>query len=203
MPFRTYPDSQPPEDYANTNPQTPPHPADTSPPLTAQHISASLQLLADVCFEREQDLSNFNDSPDQDFDNEQFNSNAPLFDQFYDEGGREGIKGLINFTPEEFETLWATAETHVLPRYNTGRGQRSKVTAKDALFCTMTVLKHGGQWQILARVFNMKPPTFERLVTRFLRLVSDYLYVEFVTKVGNMYSMERLMNEQGRFDVFK
>lgn len=56
-------------------------------------------------------------------------------------------------------------------------------------FMLVTVIKHGGQWDVLDRVFKMKTPTCERLVTRFVALQSLNLFEGLVTDNGKNYSM--------------
>lgn len=203
MSYSHFPDTESPERISRTpSPTTPSQPRRT-PALTARHISTSLQLLADATFDRTADINKFNTTLDANSDNDDADSNAPLFDAFYEEGGNDAIKGMISFYPSEFETIWTSVEDFVLPRYNTGRGQRSVVKPKDALFITMTVLKHGGQLQMLARIFAMKSQSFERLVTRMLTLLSDHIYEDFVVEVGKMYTMDRLQLDECRFTNFK
>lgn len=45
---------------------------------------------------------------------------------------------------------------------------------------SITVLKAGGQWEVFARLFAMKGPTFERILMRFIALISDYFYELFL-----------------------
>ena len=109
---------------------------------------------------------------------------------------------MTNFLSQTFELLWNNLSDLITQTYNVGRGRRSKVSGKDALFVTLTMLKHGGQWDMLARVFDMKVPTFERLVTRFVQLISHFVFACFVEKVGELHTMADLQKSQQTFKAF-
>ena len=109
---------------------------------------------------------------------------------------------MTNFEPAEFEEIWLLVEEFISQNYNVGRGKKSEVTGKDALFMLMTVLKYGGQWDMLARIFLMKGPTFERLITRFARLVSEQLYKIFVVDLTGPISMRTLRETNSTFREF-
>ena len=171
-------------------------------PLPPNHAAAALQLLADPAVERDNEIAQFSPhrlsfSSDDDAD-----SPCPLFDTFYNEGGAEAIRSMTNVLPRNFELLWNHLSEYVTQTYNVGRGQRSKVSGKDALFITMTVLKHGGQWDMLARVFSMKGPTFEGLVTRFVSLISQFVFDCFVEKVGELNKISDLRTSQQNLKSF-
>ena len=55
---------------------------------------------------------------------------------------------------------------------------------------------------MLARVFHMKVPTFERLVTRFVQLISQFFFACFVEKVGALHKMADLQKSQQKFKSF-
>ena len=37
----------------------------------------------------------------------------------------------------------------------------------------IVTVKNGGTWDVLANVFQIKPPTFERLITKFVLLFAE------------------------------
>lgn len=49
---------------------------------------------------------------------------------------------------------------------------------------TMVTMKHGGTWDILGATFRIKGPTFEKLITGYLRKLSLYLFDKMVTKLA-------------------
>lgn len=91
-------------------------------------------------------------------------------------GGGEGIVEMINFSPKQFESLWSDLEELFMRTHNVGRGQRTKVTFKDALLIMLTVMKHGGLWQVQAKLFAMKAPKMGLLVANFLFNISEYFH---------------------------
>lgn len=59
---------------------------------------------------------------------------------------------------------------------NMGRGKCSSAPKKDALLLFLKILKPGGQWEVLARVFAMMTSTFEPQLFKFAYLFSQYFY---------------------------
>ena len=70
------------------------------------------------------------------------------------------------------------------------------------LFMLMIVLKHTGQWGLLGRVFKIKGPTFERMITRFTTLVSSELYKVFVTDLVEPVTLNTLRETETKFIEF-
>ena len=66
----------------------------------------------------------------------------------------------------------------------------------------LIVLEHGGQWEVLSRVFHMKGPTFERLATRFASLISRNIYQKFVTELTQNCNMKSLQDIRCMFQKF-
>ena len=64
------------------------------------------------------------------------------------------------------------------------------MTGKDVPFLLLVVSKHGGQWDVLGRLFNLKGPTFERMITRFASQISNHMYTVFVTKLTEEITMQ-------------
>jgi len=73
---------------------------------------------------------------------------------------------------------------------------------KDFLFMILVVFKHGGNWDFLGRLFRIKGPTFERMIIKFLKLFSDFVFDELVEKVSEFWSMERCKEEGKLFRNF-
>ena len=61
---------------------------------------------------------------------------------------------------------------------------------KDVLFMVLAVLKHGGTWEFLARMFGQKTSAFERMVLRFIKLLSEPLYEHYVSNQTTKWSMK-------------
>ena len=71
---------------------------------------------------------------------------------------------MTHFSLLAFTEIWLSVCTFLSPNWNRGRGRKTNIQAKAALFMMIIVLKHGHQWEFTASVFEMKPPTFERLI---------------------------------------
>ena len=55
---------------------------------------------------------------------------------------------------------------------------------------------------MLTRVFGMKGPTFERLVIRFVSLISQSIFDCFVEKAGELNKISDLRESQQNFKSF-
>lgn len=67
---------------------------------------------------------------------------------------------MTNVSQMEFDAIWNALSQFITTNYNVGRGRKSPRKANDVLLMTFVVLKHGGQWDFLGRMFNIKGPTF-------------------------------------------
>ena len=55
---------------------------------------------------------------------------------------------------------------------------------------TLAVLKHGGQWDFLAKMFSLKGPTFERMIMKFIDIISYPVFEQYVDFQGKKWKME-------------
>ena len=86
--------------------------------------------------------------------------------------------------------------------YNAGRGQKCKVSGKDILFMLLIVLKHGGHWDLLGRIFKIKGPTFERMITLYVTFISSVQYKTYVKDLTMTTSMKPLRENRISFTNF-
>jgi len=138
--------------------------------MASQHAQASLNMLIRSHQERENAISAQSAARDADSD-EEIDAECPVFDQFYAVDGNASIKTMTNFTGLEFRRLYGLLEDTIGEKWNIGRGKKCQQKPMDVLFMALTVLKHGGSWDILAQPFKIKGPTFERMITRFLPII--------------------------------
>ena len=87
---------------------------------------------------------------------------------------------MTNFTFNAFKGIWNHISDHVLHIYNSGRGSKSPIKAKDVVFMPFAVLKHGAKWDMMAYLFGMKAPTFEKRINKMIEILADYAYRKFV-----------------------
>lgn len=164
----------------------------------------SLRLLGEDDANRATDLQQFSSQPDQeDNSDDEDDSPRPLFDTFYEQGGPAAMMQMINFDPQEFEGLWQQVEDEVALGYNVGRGRKSPQKGKDVLFMTLATLKHGGHWEFMGRMFGIKGPTFERMVLRFITMLSPVIQDRFVAKAASEWDMDKLHEAEKTFTSFK
>jgi hypothetical protein len=105
-------------------------------------------------------------------------SDSPIFDSYYEQGGSEAIRTMTNLTVTEFHLLYALVEPALSAAWNTRRGRRS-TTAEMML----SVLKHYSTWDKHAVDFGYKGPTFEKMIHRVIDVVSNMLIAELIVPV--------------------
>ncbi|ETV97367.1 hypothetical protein H310_09702 [Aphanomyces invadans] len=93
---------------------------------------------------------------------------TPVIDSFFSQGGNAALTTMSNFTLAEIETIWAVVEPAMVTSWTMGRGRKSKTSPKDAFFMLLSVLKHCNAWDKHALDFNMKAPTFEKMIQRVI-----------------------------------
>ena len=99
---------------------------------------------------------------------------------------------MTNFNPAQFIGIWAGFESLILENYNFGRGRKCEHKPKDVLFMVLSVLKHGGTWDFLARMFGQKTSAFERMILRFIKMLSEAVYEHYVNNQTKRWSMKEL-----------
>ncbi|KAH9113011.1 hypothetical protein LEN26_002982 [Aphanomyces euteiches] len=136
-----------------------------------------------------------------DYDDE-VDSPSPIYDQFLQVGHSRGIHELTNFSAIEFETVWSSIAVETTAIWGRHRGPTCRHTAKDVFFMTASVFKNGGKWLTNALVFNIKSPTFQHMITKFISLVSPILYDAWVANVGTDQPMEHIVTSGSAFDHY-
>lgn len=66
----------------------------------------------------------------------------------------------------------------------------------------LIVMKHGGHWDFLARVFHCKVPNFEKMIVRFCQVIAPFLYEEFVVLEEENYTVHRLLSRNRSFKTY-
>ncbi|KAE9113427.1 hypothetical protein PF005_g9790 [Phytophthora fragariae] len=159
-----------------------------SPAEVAQGVSALAQLDADRKAHRES-VSGVNID---DYD-EEADSPSPIYHSFLRDDA-SNVSKLTNFAPIEFERLWTCLHGYLRDHWNVGRGRKCTQRPKDMLFMFLASLKHCGKWDVVASVFKIKPPTFQKMIMSFASVVSSFLYEMFAVSAADKYTMETLGN---------
>ena len=109
--------------------------------------ATSLRLLSEVSAARVPDLEQYNDDDGLTTESDDdANSESPILDQFYEEGGQDGIHQMTNFTTRELNNVYEILSDDLEYAWCSGRGKKSAYTCKDAFFMLLTTLKHSGNW---------------------------------------------------------
>ena len=156
-------------------------------------------MLTEHVARRQEDLEKYDDAPDLSESGEILESDCPVLQKFFEENGTRAIMDMTNFTFNEFTKIWNHISEHVQQHYNTGRGIKSPIKAKDLVFITFEVLRHGAKWDTMANLFGMKAPTFKKRINKMNHIISDYAYQKFVVHYEQRYTMSRLIAEKKAF----
>jgi hypothetical protein len=95
----------------------------------------------------------------------------------------ESLRAPTNFTILEFDTLWGFVESDLAMAWTTGRGRQSFVSPRDAVFMTLTVLKHYDTWQKHAVDFDLGLSSLEKVVHKIMGIIEPVLYKHLVKPV--------------------
>lgn len=67
----------------------------------------------------------------------------------------------------------------------------------------LTVMRHGGTQNFLARIFNCKEPNFERLIIRFVTIVSPLPYKSIVESAEKSITFYNMSKQKKSFCTFQ
>ncbi|RQM29211.1 hypothetical protein B5M09_011706 [Aphanomyces astaci] len=195
MPRRyTLQDSQSPSQPTSQPTQQPSH-------VNTRAFTRGMALIEDLEQQRRDKLARFTtvrqEEPDEDAD-----SNSPIYDAFLSTQGPEGIFSLTNFSPSEFDLLWADLRHFVSKNWNVGSGRKSEVTARDLLLMMLASMKHCGKSDVVALVFSQKPPTFEKRVLGYIKAVHPFFMRSYVAQLAEQWSMKNLIASGNQFKNF-
>lgn len=141
--------------------------------FSTQDTITALELLTDARLEKEAELQKVSSQPDLSDSDEETDSPRPLYDSVLCSGGSKAILEMTKCSSPEFNALWNGIEANVRVKWNTGKGHQSKHTLEVVLFMVLELLKHGRHCDFLGRMFHIKRPTFERMITKFVQTISD------------------------------
>jgi hypothetical protein len=170
--------------------------------LTDEHVDNGLDILNTLHTQRMAQYESIEPRTDLEEIHQQMASENPIMQKFFRKNGSTTIQLMTNFTMDQFTRLWMILSSDIQKNWNTGRGRRSPHTPMDVLFFTLTVLKHGGKWDTMAQIFDIKTATFEKIIMSFIHAVAPKMYHRLVSQVLKDYSMERLCHMAQRFRCF-
>ncbi|ETP14257.1 hypothetical protein F441_10791 [Phytophthora nicotianae CJ01A1] len=160
-------------------------------PITLEHALQSVATLRRINEDRLADRAAVILLPRADTDDEA-DSPSPVYDSYLN-SREESIREMTYFGPLEFERLWSMIRDHMTVNCNTGCGRRSSFGGKDVFFMLLTVLKNCGKWDVVAAVFRVKTPSFQKMVTKFATVLSPFLYETLVASALERFPMKKLV----------
>lgn len=63
----------------------------------------------------------------------------------------------------------------------------------------LVVFKHGTNWDVVAHVFNLKTPTFQKMIVKFIEGIWENLHVSLVKEIDCSYTFADLIAENVKF----
>ena len=70
------------------------------------------------------------------------------------------------------------------------------------MIMTLGAHKNCGQWDVVATIFSIKAPTFERMILYFSAVVSPFLYERYEAQLLTRYPMLRLTTSNNVFSHY-
>lgn len=137
--------------------------------LPTQNPARTTQVLSDITCQHASEIPNSIADEYGTF-NEKSETNAPVFDCFYNEGGSGATKFTTDFKSVELTEIWMAVSAFTSAHGNTGRRRKTSFHSKDVLLMVLTVLKYGQHWNFTARLFGMKRNTFEQVMKTVWKL---------------------------------
>lgn len=158
-----------------------------------------LQFLAQRRAEREEELAQYEDENATETEDDEADAEAPVMERFISSGA---MLEMTNFSVNEFIAVWEIVKGPVEVEWYTGRGRKCAHRPKDVFFMVLETLKHGGLWDMNARLFGIKGPTFERMVIFFMSKITPLLW-QVVEGWEKKYTMTRLLKDKKTFSTFR
>ncbi|ETO61615.1 hypothetical protein F444_20396, partial [Phytophthora nicotianae P1976] len=133
-------------------------------PITPEHALQSVATLRRINEDRLADRAAVVLLPRADTDDEA-DSPSPVYDSYLN-SREESIREMTNFGPLEFERLWRMIRDH---------------------------MTNCGKWDVVAAVFRVKTPSFQKMVTKFATVLSPFLYETLVASALERFPMKKLV----------
>lgn len=166
------------------------------------HASNALAKLCDAAAERREELNNYGENPLLKDSDDEADSSSPIMDRFVEAEGTRAVLKMTNFSAREFSKLYSRFHEFILSHWNCGRGKKSQYKPKDVFFMMLTVLNFGCNWDILARTFHIKTPTFEQLIHNFVSVLHKHIYESLVVEFTSSYTVTKLKSTGNAFKNF-
>ena len=127
---------------------------------------------------------------------------APLLESVCLLEGQTGLITLTNFDLAKFEELRHMIKDHVTTKWNNGRGRKTSHKGKDVFMMSLSVLRWGKPWDVVAQSYNMAAPVLKKLVTGFIDVIEAHLFNALVKSVALDWPMDRLKAGRKTFKSF-
>lgn len=111
--------------------------------MNKSNVQNALRRFSDRIAAREGEIRRHSSQRDADSDDE-VDSECPIMDSFYSEGGNQAIKTMTNLNAPELRLLYGKFHEFIVTNWNVVRGRKSSYKPMDMLFMLLTTVKHGG-----------------------------------------------------------
>lgn len=113
----------------------------------------AINELRERAVDREERLLDFPESPLHRDSDEENDTTTPITSLFYDSDGNSALIGMTNLNHSGIDTVCAHLKRDLISTWNSVRGLKSIISADDALFMTLAVLKHSGTCTFCRKCF--------------------------------------------------
>ncbi|KAH9122177.1 hypothetical protein AeMF1_006416 [Aphanomyces euteiches] len=186
----------------NSNQTSPSMNAPALPPtLTTRAINDGVDALLGLHERRKAKRMKYSTMPPPTNETD-LDSPSPIMDEFIRTRSLSIVPDLTNFSTNEFSLLWNERRLHITKTWNVGSGNKSRTSPRDMLFMTLTTLKHGGSWDIIAALFKFKSSTFAKSILGFIRVLHPYMMQHYVHGLADKWSMLKLATSGNQFTEF-
>lgn len=92
---------------------------------------------------------------------------------------------------KEISLMFNRFQDYISLHWNDGGGEKTMVSAKVAVFMSFTESKRGGPWNLQAKMFRFKKPTFEQLMNNFISTISEHVHNTLIVDLNESWSVSQ------------
>ncbi len=169
--------------------------------LSSAQVENAEARLREVQEQREAEINRYsNENVESD---DAVESPSPIYDSFFAQNGFATIHLLTNFSSVEFNQIYDFIKEFVSANWNVGRGKKCEFGGKDMLFMVLVTMKNGGTWEFLGNMFLIKTESFQRMIIKFLNMITDYIFKKWVDKLLKEQTMKNIIYTNNTFKNYK
>lgn len=123
--------------------------------LTASQATGGLVMFVEAGEECRRELDSHNYTRYRPESDEKTDSDASIFELFYNAGGSKKIIEMNNFPAKEFQSIWGKFSDFISTNCNVERVSRSQFTSKEVSYMNFALLKHAGAFEFVDKALGI------------------------------------------------